>query len=44
MSEFVFHRSGEPVVSFRKPWKEASNGAGVQGKLFHALRRLASGT
>jgi integrase len=41
MSEFVFHRSGEPVVSFRKTWKEASKSAGVQGKLFHDLRRTA---
>ena len=41
LSEFVFHRNGEPVVDFRKPWKEASKKAHVQGRLFHDLRRTA---
>ena len=41
LSEFVFHRAGEPVVDFRKPWTEAFNEAEVPRKLFHDLRRTA---
>ncbi len=41
LSEFVFHRNGEPVVDFRQPWKEASRKAQIQGRLFHDLRRTA---
>lgn len=41
LSEFVFHRNGEQVVDFRKPWKEACKKAHVQGRLFHDLRRTA---
>ena len=41
LSEFVFHRSGEPIVDFRKPWKEACKKAKTPGRLFHDLRRTA---
>jgi integrase len=41
LSEFVFHRSGEPVVDFRKPWKEGCTKARIPGRLFHDLRRTA---
>jgi integrase len=41
MSEFVFHRSGQPVVDFRKPWNEAFEAAKVQRRIFHDLRRTA---
>jgi len=41
LSEFVFHRSGEQVVDFRKPWKEACRKARISGRIFHDLRRTA---
>jgi integrase len=41
LSEFVFHRRGEPVVDFRKPWKEGCKKAKIPGRLFHDLRRTA---
>ena len=41
MSEFVFHRSGVPVVDFRKPWDEAFEAAKVPRRIFHDLRRTA---
>lgn len=41
MCEFVFHRDGEPVVDFRKPWNEAFKEAKVTRRLFHDLRRTA---
>jgi integrase len=34
LSEFVFHRSGEQVVDFRKPWAEACKKAHVRGNCF----------
>jgi integrase len=40
-SLFVFHRSGQPIASFRKSWASACKAAGVEGKLFHDLRRSA---
>jgi integrase len=41
LSEFVFHRFGERVVDFRKPWNEAFRAANVPRRLFHDLRRTA---
>ena len=41
MSELVFHRSGEPIVDFRKPWNEAFAAAKVPRRIFHDLRRTA---
>jgi integrase len=41
ISEFVFHRAGEPVVDFRKIWTEAFKKAKTSRKLFHDLRRTA---
>jgi integrase len=37
----VFHRSGRPIHSFRRSWKEACKKAGLPGLLFHDLRRNA---
>ena len=37
----VFHRKGEPVGDIRKAWSTASGAAGLDGKLFHDLRRTA---
>jgi len=42
VSEFVFHRKGEPIVDIRKAWKTACNFANVPGRLFHDLRRCAA--
>jgi integrase len=41
LSPFVFHRSGQPVGGFRKAWASACDAAGVDGTLFHDLRRSA---
>jgi integrase len=41
ISEFVFHRDGEPIVDFRKAWSEAFKKANVKRRLFHDLRRTA---
>jgi integrase len=41
MCEFVFHRGGEAVVDFRKPWNEAFKETKVPRRLFHDLRRTA---
>ena len=41
MSEFVFHRAGEPVVDFRKQWNEAFKAANRPRRIFHDLRRTA---
>ncbi len=38
---YVFHRAGEPVKEFRRPWKKACEAAGVPELKFHDLRRTA---
>jgi integrase len=41
LSEFVFHRAGEPIVDFRKQWNEAFKSGKVARRFFHDLRRTA---
>jgi len=41
ISEFLFHRGGEPIQEFRKSWKTACKKAGCGNLLFHDLRRSA---
>ncbi len=38
---YVFHHSGERIVKFEKAWNAARRRAGLEGKLFHDLRRTA---
>ncbi|MDE3170833.1 MAG: tyrosine-type recombinase/integrase, partial [Acidobacteriota bacterium] len=38
-SEFVFTRDGEPMRSFYKSWNKAAKSAGLDGLIFHDLRR-----
>jgi integrase len=39
--DYVFHRYGVPIRSFKKAWKVATRRAGLRGKVFHDLRRTA---
>ena len=41
ISEYVFHRGGQPLVDFRRVWTSACTTAKVPGRLFHDLRRSA---
>lgn len=41
-AEYVFLRNGEPIGTFRKAWKIATKTAGLEGFLFHDLRRSAA--
>jgi integrase len=38
---FVFHRSGEQIMTFRTAWKNACKAAGCPGRLIHDMRRSA---
>jgi integrase len=38
---YIFHRNGKRMGEFRKVWRRACEEAGVNGKLFHDLRRSA---
>jgi integrase len=38
---FVFHHEGKPLLEFYKTWRSACKRAGVEGLLFHDLRRSA---
>jgi integrase len=37
----VFHRDGHPVGDFRKAWQTACKAAGLEGRIFHDMRRSA---
>jgi integrase len=39
--EHVFCHKGKEIRSFHRAWKSALNRAGIEGKLFHDLRRTA---
>jgi integrase len=41
LSQYVFHREGQPIGEFRRSWATACRKAKVEGKLFHDLRRTA---
>ncbi len=44
LSEYVFHRQGDPIgeANFEKLWRRARVKAGLPGKLFHDYRRTAA--
>ena len=42
LSEFVFHRNGEPVKEFRNTWATSCRRAGIGKKHFHDFRRTAA--
>jgi integrase len=42
LSPLVFHRKGRPIRSFRKRWDRACEAAGLNGVLFHDLRRTGA--
>jgi integrase len=36
---FIFHRNGNPIGDFRKPWATACAAVGLSGRIVHDLRR-----
>lgn len=44
LSEYVFHVNGKPLgdTGFERRWRKAATVAGLEGKLFHDLRRTAA--
>jgi integrase len=38
---YVFHRSGNPIISYAKDWRKAVTEAGLVGKIPHDFRRTA---
>ena len=38
---WLFHRNGEPILTFRKAWAKACETAGLRGKIPHDFRRTA---
>ena len=41
VADRVFHRDGRAVGDFRRAWAKACRAAGLEGRLFHDLRRSA---
>ncbi len=39
--QFVFHRDGQQIKTFRKAWNTACRNVGLEGRLFHDFRRTA---
>jgi integrase len=41
ISQWVFHRDGERIRTFKKSWRNACKAAGCPGRIVHDLRRTA---
>ena len=42
LAQHVFHRAGQQLKNFRKPWLRACHQAGLGDRMFHSLRRSAA--
>ena len=42
LARHVFHRGGEQLTEFRRPWLAACRQAGLGNRMFHSLRRTAA--